>query len=74
MYGEDLSSTDLHLACNDSLIVGQVAEMAQVDPGDTLAGSRVNLRKLQVWFWLWDSRKFCLFWFISWFVQIKTIS
>ena len=48
MIGEDLSSTDLHLACNDTLIVGQVAEMAQVEPGDTLAHSRVNLRKLQV--------------------------
>ena len=47
MMGEDLSSTDLHLACNDKLLVGQVAEMAAIDPSDTLARAR-HLRKLQV--------------------------
>ena len=48
MAGEDLSSTDIHLACNDSLLVGQVAEITQVDPNDNLATSRVHHRKLQV--------------------------
>ena len=48
MSGEDLSSTDLHLACNDALLVGQVAEITQVDPNDNLATSRVHHRKLQV--------------------------
>ena len=48
MSGEDLSSTDLHLACNDTLLVGQVAEITQVDPNDNLATSRVHHRKLQV--------------------------
>ena len=48
MAGEDLSSTDLHLAAGDTLLVGQVAEMTQVDPHDTLATTRVHNRKLQV--------------------------
>ena len=49
MNGENLSSTDVHLACNDTLMVGQVAEMSQVDPTDTLGGARVQNRKLQLW-------------------------
>ncbi len=48
MAGEDLSSTDLHLACGDTLLVGQVAELTQVDPGDSDATSRIHNRKLQV--------------------------
>ena len=50
MSGEELSSTDLHLACNDSLLVGQVAEMSHIDPSDTEYSSRVHNRKLQVVF------------------------
>jgi len=49
MGGDNLSSTDVHLACNDTLMVGQVAEMAQVDPTDTLGASRVQNRRLQLW-------------------------
>ena len=56
MSGEELSSTDLHLACNDTLLVGQVAEITQVDPNDNLATSRVHHRKLQV---KWNSVKTC---------------
>ena len=48
MQGEDLSSTDLHLACNDTLLVGQVAEITHVDAGDADAASRLHNRKLQV--------------------------
>lgn len=48
MAGENLSSTDLHLACNDTLLVGQVAEMTQIDPTDTMATNRLHHRKLQV--------------------------
>jgi len=48
MAGENLSSTDLHLACNDTLLVGQVAEMTQIDPNDTMATNRLHHRKLQV--------------------------
>ncbi len=48
MTGEDLSSTDLHLACNDTLLVGQVAEMSEIDPSDVDYSSRVHNRKLQV--------------------------
>ena len=48
MSGEELSSTDLHLACNDTLLVGQVAEMSQIDPSDTEYSHRVHPRKLQV--------------------------
>ena len=48
MEGEDMSSTDLHLAGNDSLLVGQVAEMTQVNPKDLARG--IHHRKLQVGF------------------------
>ncbi len=50
MTGEELSSTDLHLACNDTLLVGQVAEMSEIDPNDTEYSHRVHNRKLQVGF------------------------
>jgi len=46
MVGEDLSSTDLHLANGDTLLVGQVAEVEQVDSLD--ATNRPYYRKLQV--------------------------
>ena len=48
MAGENLSSTDLHLACNDTLLVGQVAEMMPIDPNDPMAANRLHNRKLQV--------------------------
>lgn len=48
MAGEDLSSTDLHLANGDTLLVGQVAELTQFDPSDANAASRLHHRKLQV--------------------------
>jgi len=48
MAGEEFSSTDLHLANGDSLLVGQVAELEQVDPSDVNAASRLHHRKLQV--------------------------
>ena len=48
MVGEDLSSTDLHLANGDTLLVGQVAEVEQVDSADIAAASRLHHRKLQV--------------------------
>ena len=48
MVGEDLSSTDLHLANGDTLLVGQVAEVEQVDSLDTSATNRPYYRKLQV--------------------------
>lgn len=48
MKGEDFSSTDLHLANGDTLLVGQVAEMEQVNPTDTVAKNRLHHRKLQV--------------------------
>ena len=50
MTGEDLSSTDIHLACRDTLLVGQVAEMSQIDPSDTEYSHRVHNRKLQARF------------------------
>lgn len=43
MQGDDFSSTDLHLANGDTLLVGQVAELEQAD-----LGSNVHYRKLQV--------------------------
>lgn len=46
MQGEDLSSTDLHLANGDTLLVGQVAELEQADPSNF--GNNVHFRKLQV--------------------------
>jgi len=48
MVGEDLSSTDLHLANGDTLLVGQVAELTQIDPNDVNSASRLHIRKLQV--------------------------
>ena len=48
MGGDDLSSTDLHFACNGSLLVGEVAELTQVDPTDAMAASRLHHRNLQV--------------------------
>jgi len=48
MVGEDLSSTDLHLANGDTLLVGQVAEVEHVDSADVAASSRLHHRKLQV--------------------------
>jgi len=49
MMGEDLSSTDLHLANGDTLLVGQVAELEQVEADDVAAAQRLHHRKLQVW-------------------------
>jgi WD40 repeat protein len=48
MSGEEFSSTDLHLACNDTLLVGQVAELTQVDPNDVDSANQLHQRKLQV--------------------------
>jgi len=48
MVGEELSSTDLHLANGDTLLVGQVAEVEQVDTLDASAVNRPHYRKLQV--------------------------
>ena len=48
MAGDDMSTTDLHLACNDTVLVGQVAEMTQVDSQDVDADKRMHHRKLQV--------------------------
>ncbi len=48
MAGEELSSTDLHLANGDTLLVGQVAEVEQVDSADIAAANRLHYRKLQV--------------------------
>ena len=45
MVGEKFSSTDLHLANGDTLLVGQVAELAQIDPKDA---NSLHVRKLQV--------------------------
>ena len=41
MQGEDFSSTDLHLANGDTLLVGQVAEMEQVDPNNVDSSNKV---------------------------------
>jgi WD40 repeat protein len=49
MAGEEFSSTDLHLTNGDTLLVGQVAELEQVDPSDVNAASRLHHRKLQIW-------------------------
>ena len=46
MEGEDLSSTDIHLACNDTLLVGQVAEITEVDANGN--SPQNHQRKLQV--------------------------
>jgi len=48
MAGEELSSTDLNLANGDTLLVGQVAEVEQVDSLDASAANRPYYRKLQV--------------------------
>ena len=48
MEGEDLSSTDLHLACNDSLLVGQVAEITELDESGYPQNNHQHQRKLQV--------------------------
>ena len=48
MQGEDFSSTDLHLANGDTLLVGQVAELEQVDPNDGSSSNKMHCRKLQV--------------------------
>jgi len=48
MVGEELSSTDLRLANGDTLLVGQVAEVEQVDTLDATAANRPYYRKLQV--------------------------
>ncbi|ESN91770.1 hypothetical protein HELRODRAFT_96420 [Helobdella robusta] len=46
MKGDEFSSTDLHLANGDTLLVGQVAEL---EPVDVVDGNRVHQRRLQVW-------------------------
>ena len=48
MEGEDFSSTDLNLAADDSLLVGQVAELTPVDGGEPARASNLHHRKLQV--------------------------
>ena len=49
MRSHDLGSTDLHLACGDSLLVGQVStEATQADVTETQAGAKIHNRKLQV--------------------------
>lgn len=49
MEGETLSTTDLHLAANDTLLVGQVAEAVRVHAGDVdTINRRSHHRKLQV--------------------------
>ena len=49
MAGEDIGSTDLHLACGDSLLVGQVnTETTLMDQSELQSGKRVPYRKLQV--------------------------
>jgi len=48
MVGEEFSSTDLHLTNGDTLLVGQVAELAQIDPSDVNVAKRLHNRKLQV--------------------------
>ena len=58
MVGEDLSSTDLHLANGDTLLVGQVAEFEQVDSLD--ATNRPYYRKLQVSYTAEGSIYFCI--------------
>ena len=46
MVGEDLSSTDLHLANGDTLLVGLVAD---VDPNNVHGANLSHSRKLQVY-------------------------
>ena len=46
--GENFSSTDLHIAGNGTLLVGQVAELTQIDPNDPTATTHLHNRKLQV--------------------------
>ena len=48
MAGDKFSSTDLHLANGDTLLVGQVAELAQIDPKDVNVANNLHVRKLQV--------------------------
>jgi len=48
MVGEDLSSTDLYLTNGDTLLVGQVAERAQIRPNDVDVANHLHVRKLQV--------------------------
>ena len=48
MAGEDFSSTDLHLANGDTLLVGQVAELKQIDGPNLNATAQLHHRKLQV--------------------------
>ena len=43
-----MSSTDLHLAANDSLLVGQVAEMTPIEGQDMSRAANIHNRKLQV--------------------------
>ena len=50
MAGDDFSSTDLHLANGDTLLVGQVAELKKLDSADISSPATMQLRhrKLQV--------------------------
>ena len=48
MLGEDFSSTDLHLANDDTLLAGQVAELTQFHPTDVDVAQRSHVRRLQV--------------------------
>jgi len=45
--GENFSSTDLHIAGNGTLLVGQVAELTQID--EPSAANQLHNRKLQIW-------------------------
>ncbi|CAD5125830.1 DgyrCDS14032 [Dimorphilus gyrociliatus] len=49
LQGEEVSSTDLHLAAGDSLIVGQVAEYTSLDPVDGTMSGNLLSRKFQIW-------------------------
>ena len=48
MRGDQFSSTDLHLANGDTLLVGQVAELESIDSGDVSASNRIHQRRIQV--------------------------
>lgn len=46
MEGDNMSSTDLHLASNDTLLIGQVAEVQRSNPKNIPDGQ--NYKTLQV--------------------------
>jgi hypothetical protein len=48
MAGDNFSSTDLHLANGDTLLVGQVAELKPIHPAEINTTTQLHHRKLQV--------------------------